>query len=143
MKYLIGTFPSGSGARGPVLGYLVPYQMVEVDRVRCLARRWRYIPILPHWRLFESSQGFPVELLPILSYAGWQLISDPNWARWVVVFGKCTLKMVCFVLQDAYDLLTLWYMSPVECTCAEKLDLARGLDSLSNEREFRSLFSVI
>lgn len=59
------------------LGYLVPYQMVEVGCVRSASWVGRYVPIKEHLAAVESRSKSPAELPPVLTYVGSHLVSVP------------------------------------------------------------------
>lgn len=125
------------------LGYLVPYQMLEIDRARYRSRVGRYIPIPRHWHEIESPRGCAVELPPALTYVGSLLTNDPFSGYWVVVYTEFIAKMAAYVLWDVYDTYRLWYMSPTARRYARELDLSSVLGSRANQEEFCRLMDVI
>ncbi|CAN8074799.1 unnamed protein product [Agarophyton chilense] len=82
------------------LGYLVPYQMIEIDRIRRNARLGRYIRIPEHWAAIESPRGCPVKLPPAISYIGSALVNNPFSEYWKVVYTEFIAKMAVFLLVD-------------------------------------------
>ncbi|PXF44339.1 hypothetical protein BWQ96_05903 [Gracilariopsis chorda] len=106
------------------LGYLVPYQMLEIDQVRFRSPVRRYTPILRQWHKIESLRGCAVELLPALTDVGSALTNDPFSGYWIVVYTKVIAKVALYVLWDVYDTYLLWYMSLTARRYARELDLS-------------------
>ncbi|CAN8067188.1 unnamed protein product [Agarophyton chilense] len=125
------------------LGYLVPYQMIEIDRIRRNARFGRYIGIPEHWAATESRRGCPVELPPAISYIGSALVNDPFSGYWTVVYTEFIANMAVFLLWDAYDTFRVWYMSPTARKYARELDLSLILGSRANHADFLHLVDLI
>ncbi|CAN8068179.1 unnamed protein product [Agarophyton chilense] len=125
------------------LGYLVPYQMIEIDRVRRNARFGRYIGNTEHLAAIESPRGCPVELPQALSYIGSALVNDPFSRYWTVVYTEFIAKMAVFLLWDGYDIFRVWYMSPTARKYARELDLSLVLGSRANHADFLHLVDLI
>lgn len=51
----------------------------------------------------EVPPGCMVERPPLLSYVGSEMISDLNSDSWVVALSEMFVKVVSFLLQEAYD----------------------------------------
>ncbi|CAN8069268.1 unnamed protein product [Agarophyton chilense] len=125
------------------LGYLVPYQMIEIDRIRRNARFGRYIGIPEHWAAIESPRDCPVELPLAISYIGSALVNDSFSGYWTVVYTDFLAKMAVFFLWDAYDTFRVWYMSPTARKYARELNLSLVPGSRANHADFLHLVDVI
>ena len=94
-------------------GYLVPNQMIEIDRVSVRARASRYVVVPGHWREVESPpEGFFFELSPAKTYLGTHLINDPFSGVWVIVYSEWTARFGAHVLWEVYDGYRLWFVPP-------------------------------
>lgn len=125
------------------LGYLVPYQMIEIDSIRQYARDGRYGPLPAHWDTIESPRGCPVELPPVLTYYGSEMAKSPYSGYWVVEYTEFITQMACYMLWDAYDTYRLWHMSPVARGLARLFDLSLVLGSAANQADIRHLMEIM
>lgn len=81
-------------------GHLIPYQSIEVDRLRRGAWASRYVPIPSLWKQVECYLVTSVDLPLNVTYLYSTLISDPNYGLWVLVLTEW-MKNVATLL--------LWY----------------------------------
>lgn len=125
------------------LGCLVPYQDLQAFSFRAAARADRWPQVSSMWSRVEVPQGCLVELPPVITYLGSELIADPNSGIWVVAFTEMVAKTASFIIQEVYDNYRLWALSPHTIRFARELDLKPVLGNQANVEEFLSLLRVI
>ena len=125
------------------IGYLVPYQMVEVQSLTAAAKRTRYVALPDHWADFETPRGFMCDLPPVLTYAGRHMINNPSSGVWVVFYTEWVAKVAAALLWEAYDNYRIFYLHPVIRESIKTLELGPVLGSPSNYQEVLSFVEVI
>ena len=124
-------------------GFLVPYQMVEVEMIREESREGRYVRIPSHFREWEVPKGFGADLPPVLTYAGSRLIDSPSSGVWAVFYTEWVAKVACALLWECYDSLRLFWVSPQMRHYMKAINLSRVLGSPQNYEDLLSLLEVI
>ena len=125
------------------LGILVPYQMVEAERIHCNHYPSRYVVPTKVWESLEMPRGCLLELPPAITYLGSRLIADPRSGVWVVVITEWVARVAAFILWEAYDIFRLWYIPPAIRGYANKLDLSFVLGSRENANEFLRMVAKV
>ena len=125
------------------LGILVPYQMVEAERIHRSHYASRYVVATKVWESLEVPRGCLAELPPSITYLGSRLIADPRSGVWVVVITEWVARVAAFILWDAYDIFRLWYIPPAIRGYAKKLDLSFVLGSRENANEFSRMIAKV
>ena len=124
-------------------GYLLAYQMIEVDRIRRNRLHNRYVSIPQHWSACEVPEGFLAELPPVLTYLGSVMMQDSVSGLWTLFYTEWIVKIAVFLLWDVYDSHRLWFLPRQVRDYAKELDLSFPLGSRKNNAEFRYLISII
>lgn len=126
-----------------VMGNLVPYQDITAFQFRADARADRWPVVNTLWSRVEVPQGCLVELPPVVSYLGSELVADPESGVWVVVLTEMVAKTASFILQEAYDCYRLWALSPHTIRFIRELDLSLVLGNQVNVDELLGFVQVI
>lgn len=124
-------------------GFLVPYQMIEIDRVLHAARHERYLGVPEWFAEMECCRGMPVMLPPIVTYLGTKLMNDADSGYWVVFVTSWVAQFASFLLWEAYDQFRVWYVPHRVLEMMRVLDLSFVLGSEFNYRELRKLLAMV
>ena len=89
------------------LGILVPYQMVEAERIHRNHYPSRYVVHTKVWESLEMPRGCLVELPPAITYLGSRFIVYPHIGVWVVVITEWVARVAASILWEAYDIFRL------------------------------------
>ena len=83
---------------------LVPYQMVEAERIHRSHYASRYVVATRVWESLKVPRGCLVEHPPSITYLGSRLIANPRSGVWVVVITEWVARVAAFILWGAYDI---------------------------------------
>ncbi|CAN8076692.1 unnamed protein product [Agarophyton chilense] len=129
------------GASG--LGFFVPYQNTEINRISPFYEFGRYAPLPGWWSSVEVCRGCYVELPPVVSYLGSYFIEDPHSGLWSVVLTEWAVRAAAYILWEAYDQYRLWYLPPRLRGYIRQLDLQLPLGGVNNADEAQELIDII
>ena len=125
------------------MGYLVPYQMSEILGLRDDAKTTRYVRIPNHYHAFETPRGFFVDLPPVLTYAGREMINDPSSGVWAIFYTEWVAKVAAGLLWECYDNYRLWWIPEGISTYIREMNLSQVLGGKHNYEEVLSLVELI
>ena len=109
------------------LGYLVPYQALEVQYIRHRALAGRHVA-LPHaWKHWEVPKGLHVELPPVLTYAWRCLLDRPHDGSWCVFYTEWTAYVAAAVLWETYSSSRLFWLPPRLLAAIRRVDYSAVL----------------
>lgn len=122
---------------------LVPYQNVEIDRIKAEHISRLYVTPHPEWPRFEVCDGFAAELPPVLSYHGHHLIHDRERSHfWRVFFTEWVVQVAVHWLWECYDTYRMWHLPPSIVERFSTLPLSRALGSVRNEQDLYDLLDM-
>ena len=124
-------------------GFLVPYQMVEIDRITHRARIGRYVKIPDWFGEVEVCRGMQVDLPPVLTYRGIELIDDPESGLWTVFYSEWLVKIAVFLLWEVYDQCRLWFLPTRVITDLRNMRIKDELGSEYNVVELKDYLDRI
>ena len=124
-------------------GLLVPYQMMELEKIAESRHRDRYVSILEHWGMFEMPRGFFVDLPPVLTYARRYLIRSCHSGVWTLFYSAWVAKVVAALLQEVYDRARLFWVPPTLRYYIHQMDLSTALGSPHNYEELLVLINKV
>ena len=125
------------------VGYLVPYQCTEVDGLRPTHREGRYVPLHRHFENVEVPRGCLVDLPPVLTYKGVEMMNNPRSGPWAVFYSEYAARAAAFILWEVYDRYKLWYLSETLRGNIRLLKLDYILGSPGDAEELLELLDVI
>ena len=91
-------------------GFFIPYQCLEAERLTPTAKIGRYVRIPDHFADVEVPRGCYVDLPPVLTYKGVEMMQDPSSGLWVVFYAEYTARVAAFLLWEVYDRYRLWFV---------------------------------
>ena len=124
------------------LGFLVPYQCLEVYSFLNHTRRNRYVPVPASWKDYEVPLGMVVEIPWVLTYLGVELM-DPSSGAWVVFYTEWVTFVAVALLWEVYDTFRLFWLPPAIIAGIRSLKLSKILGAPENYEECLSLLKVI
>lgn len=117
------------------LGYLVPYECIEIFLFKEISRVSLYVPLPPKWASIEAPMGCAPLLPPCVSYLGSWSRNDANSGLWCLVYTEWAALCARHLLWDTYEYQRLCYFPSVLCAMIEALDLFVFLGSQANAED--------
>lgn len=124
----------------PVPYYLLsPSSLTEAARDRCLVR----LPAAYH--TLQACHRFNIEKDPVFSYKSRNMVSNPEYRFWAVVYAERKLRLCGAALMTVYIEHQLLYVTPDVIAFARELGMRMTvtLSSRANVRKFVELFEII
>lgn len=120
----------------------IPFQCMTPFSTRPGFRDNGFPRLTAFWRKIEVPRGCLAELPPVFTYKAEELM-DANSGWWVVAYTEFVLRVVAFLLFEAYDNIRAWAVSKDLIRLARGLNLEPSLGSMENVNEALRLLTAV